>query len=88
MRQLTHRIDHGPFTCFALRGAESDPTLALADLMLPPNGDEAKRPEAERDITPSCELTRSHSHPLLPQSRHRGQSTILEFPRLPASQSR
>jgi len=62
MTQLTHRIDHGPLACFALRGAESSPTIALADLMLPPDGDEAKRPEAERDVTVhgahSCLLVR------------------------------
>ena len=62
MTQLTQRIDHGPLACFALRGAESSPTIALTDLMLPPDGDEAKRPEAERTVTVhgahSCLLVR------------------------------
>jgi len=48
MSQNIHRLEFGNFTCFALRGANDNPTLPLANLLLPPDGDENKRPAEEK----------------------------------------
>ncbi|MFC2079475.1 MBL fold metallo-hydrolase [Candidatus Bipolaricaulota bacterium] len=48
MPKSFRRYDFGRITCYALSGAKESPTLALADLLLPPDGDEAKRLPAEK----------------------------------------
>lgn len=48
MSRRTHRLKHGEITCFAIRGADDSPTLPLVNLLLPPDGDEAKRPAWEK----------------------------------------
>ncbi len=48
MTELAYRLTFGDLTCVALRGAEGSPQIRLSDLLLPPGGDEANRPEAER----------------------------------------
>jgi len=47
--QHVYRLEHGALDCFALRGSQEDPRIELRNLLLPPEGDEAKRPPSERE---------------------------------------
>ena len=48
MTERIYRLEFGDLTCIALLGAEERPRIPLSSLLLPPGGDETKRPAAER----------------------------------------
>jgi len=62
-------LDVGDIRCIALRAAAHDPTIRLADLLLPPSGGESARAEEERTATlqgtHSCLLARVGDRTLL-----------------------